>query len=168
MIDVTYEKMAGAVGSLLLVWAEVERSVRDEIKPIHKKKAHGIAAAFDAWRDAVIASQPAKSLCPLLAIAIRTQLQGPLDIRNGICHGLRGISTATEKRPAMLSWEINGKGHSISWEALQASLSWLSKINRAVWIVSNHSSDHAGNRLEDNAENREWWRAEFGINLPDE
>lgn len=114
----------------------------------------------------MIADQPATSLCPLLAQTLRAELQGPLDIRNGICHGLVGISAACEDMTATLHWEINGEKHSVSWEDLQTSLYWLSKIRRAFSIISNSSLESLGSRAINNTENREWWLTEFGLNLP--
>ena len=43
--------------------------------------------------------------------------------------------------------------------------SWLSKVPNAISIISNTESEVLGNRISDNAENREWWTAEFGIAL---
>lgn len=161
--------MSGAVGSLLLVWAGIERSARDEVIQAHgglPKSAHSIAGLLRDWERTVIAGHPATSLCPLLARSLRAKLQEPLGIRNGICHRLIGVWAAREDMTAALHWEINGEKHSISWEDLQASLSWLSKIRLAFSIISNSSLESLGNRAIDNAENREWWLTEFGLNLP--
>lgn len=161
--------MSGAVGSLLLVWSAIERSARDEVTKALgcvPKSAHGVAAVLRIWESTVVEGHPQTSLCPQLAQALRAKLQGPLDIRNGICHGLIGISAAREDTTAALHWEINGKKHSISWEDLQASLFWLSKIRWAFWIISNASLESVGNRAIDNAENREWWLKEYGLRLP--
>lgn len=112
------------------------------------------------------AGQPETSLRPILAKTLRAKIQEPLDIRNGICHGLIGISAASEHMPAALHWEINGEKHSISWEELQTTLGWLSKIRWAFSIISNSSVESLGSRIIDNAENREWWLAEYGLRIP--
>jgi hypothetical protein len=166
----TYERLSGSLGSLLLVWAAVEKSVRCEVIRVHgflPARAHGIAAVLRTWESVVIESQPATSLGPLLATTLRGQLQRPLDIRNGLCHGLTGISVATEQMPAELRWEINDEKHSICWDDLQQHLGWLSRLPRAVSIISNPSIEHLGSRTTNTAENREWWRSEFSLDLPE-
>lgn len=165
----TYEKMRGSVGSLLLVWSAIEGSARDEViraQGCVPKSAHGVAAVLKIWEGIVIAGHPATSLCPLLATTLRASLQGAIEVRNGICHGLIGISAEREDMTAALHWEINGAKHSISWENLQTSLNWLSKIRSAISIISNSSLESLGSRVIDSIENREWWLTEYGLSLP--
>jgi hypothetical protein len=170
ILDITYDRISGSLGSLLLVWAAVEKSVRDEVTRFHgflPARAHGIAAVLRTWESAVIEAQPATSLGSQLATTLRRQMQGPLDIRNGLCHGLVGISAANEMRPAALCWEINGEKHSICWEDLQDQLGWLSRLPRAVSLISNPSLGRAGSRAKNTPENREWWRSEFSLDVPE-
>jgi hypothetical protein len=115
----------------------------------------------------VIHSQPANSLGPLLATALRSQLQMPLDVRNGLCHGLVGISAANENMQAMLRWEMNDEKHAISWDDLQKQLRWLSRLPHAVSVISNPSLERPGNRAISTAENRAWWRSEFSLDVPE-
>lgn len=166
----TFDRLSGSLGSLLLIWARIERAAREEVVRTHgslPKSAHGIAALLKCWEDTVIASLPPTSLCPPLASRLRAELQGPLAIRNGLCHGLIGILTAQGEEPAKLFWQINGKEHSISWQELQASFGWLSKIPRAFAIISNPSLKRIGSRGIDNFDNREWWLTEFALKLPE-
>jgi hypothetical protein len=93
-LDLTYERISEVLGSLLMVWASVEKSVRHEVVHAHgvlPPRARGIAAVIRTCESAIIGSQPATSLGPVLATALRGQLKEPLDIRNGLCHGLIGI-----------------------------------------------------------------------------
>ena len=159
------------MGSLLLVWARLEKSVRDEISRITgipPSKPHGICALLKAWEKIAIKPQPAESLCPRLARSLRRQLQAPLDIRNGLCHGLNGIIQATEQMPAALHWEMNREEQSISWDELQVQLGWLSRLPRAFQVMSDPQLERHGNRAADTPENRAWWRSEFALELPDE
>lgn len=161
--------MSGAVGSLLLVWAGIEQAARNEVIRAHgclPKSAHNISGLLRTWEGTVIAGHPATSLCPSLARVLRAKLQGPLAVRNGICHGLIGVWAAREDRTAALHWEINGKQRTIEWHDLQASLTWLSKIRGAFSIISNSSCEDLGNRAVDNPENRDWWLTEYGLGLP--
>lgn len=170
-MEVTFDKLSGSLGSLLLMWAKIEQSAREEVVRAHgslPKSAHGIASLLDFWRNTVTAGQSANSLSPSLAIQLRAELQDPLEIRNGLCHGLMGIIAAREEVPAKLHWVLNGKERSISWEELQALLGWLSKVPRALSHISNPSLDRIGSRAIDNPENREWWRTEFALSLSQE
>lgn len=158
------------MASLLLVWTGLERSVRRAVISLHGSlppRAYGIASALQTWETMVREYQPASSLAPLLATTLRGQLQGPLSIRNGLCHGLEGISAETEQMPATLSWEMNDEKHSICWDDLQQQFGWLSRLPNAVLIISHQSPERFGSRLQDTAENREWWRSEFSLDLPE-
>lgn len=169
-MDINYDRLSGSLGSLLLIWAALERSLREEVIRAHgflPARAYGIAAVMRTWESVIIDVHPPTSLGPLLAKALRHQLQAPLDIRNGLCHGLIGISTATKNRPAELRWEIHEKKHSISWDGLQQQFGWLSKLPHAVSIISNPSMTFSGSRTTNTSENREWWRSEFALDLPE-
>lgn len=170
-MDVTYDMLSGSLGSLLLIWARIETSAREEVIRCHghlPKSAHSISALLRVWESTVIAGQPATSLCPSLAKTLCAQLQKSLHIRNGLCHGLIGISAAHKEAPAKLYWKLNGEDHSISWEELQELFARLSQIPRALSIISNPSLERIGSRATDTAENREWWLTEFAIRLPND
>ena len=169
--DVSFEQISGSLGSLLLLWSAIEQAARDEVARVHDgqlpKSAHGIAAALNAWQAAVAGGEDPSPLRMLLASTLRTQLQDPLDVRNGVCHGLVGLSATHLDRAASLTWELNSERRSITWDELQVAFSWLSKIPHAIGMISNSPSTTLGSRMTDNHENREWWRAEYGLNLPD-
>lgn len=168
-IDVTFEKASASLGSLLLLWAAIERAARDEVARLHDgrlpKSAHGIAAVLNAWEAAVIAFRPEAQLRASLAAALRAELQEPLNIRSGLCHGLVGISAAQGGQAAKLMWELNDETRSITWDELQRTFSWLSKVPAAMSMISTSPAEHAGSRMTDNSENRKWWLKEFGIGL---
>jgi hypothetical protein len=167
--DVTYEQVSGSLGSILLLWAAIERQARKEVAGLQNgclpKSAHGIAAVLNAWETAVVAAASIGSLHALLASTLRAQLQEPLSVRNGVCHGLNGVSSAYDGKPAALMWEIDGVKRSIAWDELQAAFSWLSKVPLAISMISNSPTEKLGSRIIDSAENREWWLAEYGIRL---
>lgn len=142
--------------------------MREEVTRARNSSPHGMGAMLRAWEETVIERQPTSSLCPLLASMLCAQLQGPLQMRNGFCHGLIGISAEIAKKPATLRWEINGEKHSISWQDLHATINWLSRVERAFAIISNPLLELPGSRGVSNAENREWWLMEFGLALPND
>lgn len=170
-LDVTYEKISSSLGSLLMLWAAIERVARDEAARLHggslPKSAHGIAASLNTWEAAVISVRPELQLRAMLAVALRAELQVSLNIRNGLCHGLVGITSAFDGRPAALTWQINDATCSITWEELQCMFTWLSKIPFAISMIGNSSAEQAGSRMVDNSENRKWWMDEFGLGLHD-
>lgn len=170
-LSVTFDRMSGSIGSLLLVWSRIERCARDEVMRVsgsNPQNLHGVAAVLNAWEEMVAATQPAASLCPKLARALRVQLQKPIEIRNGICHGLIGISAAYDENPGTLSWSLNGSACSISWDDLQELLAWLAKVPRTLSLVSNQSLALAEGLATDTTENRKWWSQECGLELPEQ
>lgn len=168
--EVTYEKMSATLGSLLLLWARIEKAFRDEVELRNAgrlpKSAHRVSGVFDAWKEAMLADQARGPLTGRLALALYKQLQAPLAVRNGLCHGLRGISSAGNGRVPALTWELNGETHSVSYQALQHSFQWLSKVPSAVAAISSMNADDLGTRVTDTAENRDWWRVEYGLIVP--
>ena len=166
---VSFEQIKGSLGSLLLLWSGIERAARDEVARAHEgilpKSAHGIAAVLQAWQATVVAGHAASPFRSLLASTLSTQLKEPLAIRNGVCHGLVGLSASRGDRPAILTWELNNTQQSATWDELQSLFSWLSKLPFAIQMISNSPLEELGGRMTDTPENREWWRAEFGIDL---
>ncbi|WGT48660.1 hypothetical protein [Thioclava nitratireducens] len=168
--NVSFEQIRGSLGSLLLLWSRIERAARAEAAGAHDgqlpKSAYGIAAALKAWEATVRDAQNASQMRTLLATTLRNQLQYPLDIRNGVCHGLVGLSAATDNHPATLIWELNEETRCITWQELQDIFAWLSKVPSSIAMISNHSQEMIGSRFIDSLENRIWWRSEYGLELP--
>ncbi|OWY08838.1 hypothetical protein B6V72_18400 [Thioclava sp. F34-6] len=166
---VSFEQIRGSLGSLLLLWSRIETAARAEVTSAHDgqlpKSAYGIAAVLKAWEATVSDAQNASPMRTLLATTLRNQLQYPLNIRNGVCHGLIGLSATMENQPATLAWELNEETRSITWQELQDIFAWLSKVPSAIGMFSNHSQKIIGSRLIDSFENRIWWRSEYGLEL---
>ena len=164
----TYEQMRGSLGSILLLWAAIEKQLRKEVAqrggealPEYANYARNLKAR----RKAVSAAQPASSLARPLASILCDQLEEPRAVRNGVCHGLTGITGQHGKNPVSLFWNINGVKGSIAWDELQVSLHWLSRVPHAISIISGSSPDKAGSRMVDTPENCQWWLDEFGLDL---
>jgi hypothetical protein len=167
--DVTFAQISGSLGSLLLLWAAIEKAARQEVARVNDgslpRSAHGLSAALNAWEATVVDRCPEEAFRSRLASKLRAQLQELLKIRNGLCHGLLGASAAHQGKPAALMWELNGEEHHITWEELQASFGWLSKVPHALSMISKSSAERPGNRMTDTPANRDWWRAEYGITV---
>jgi len=97
------------------------------------------------------------------ASQVNARLQAHLRVRNGICHGLDGVPSAHDGHSEGLTRTINGDRRSIEWDDLQTSIAWLSRVLRAMSIISGSSSTAVGNRLSDDQQNREWWMAKFDL-----
>lgn len=165
--EVSIDQLKESLGSLLLLWSRVERAARDEVTRAHDgkfpKSAHGIAAVLNAWEASVAEGKPATSFRFLLASMLRAQLREPLEIRNGVCHGLIGLSASQCNQPATLTWELNDERRSVSWEELQSLFGWLSKVPFVISMISKLPSEELGSRMTDTQENREWWFTEYGL-----
>jgi len=166
--DVSFEKMKGSLGSLLLLWSEIEQSTRKELAQITDRPppspSHGMNAVLRDWETATTARY---QTCPFTMLVISTvvaQLRAGLKIRNALCHGLIGISAARGENPAALKWHINGEDGRITRSEMEAWFAQLSKLSRAIWFLS-RSAAVTKSRLEDTPENREWWKTEQGIDL---
>jgi len=163
----TFEEAKGAIGSLLLVWADIERSLRQEIARandgIIPNSVQGAGAALTEWERSVVRAHPSDRLRMKLVANLLAKLCEPRKIRNGICHGLRGVWSSRAGAAAKLNWEINGQQCSIEVEELLAMLGWMSRVPQAVSILSAPVDLSLSGRLRDTAENRQWWSEEFGL-----
>lgn len=163
----TFEEAKGAIGSLLLVWADIERSLRQEIARandgIIPNSVQGAGAALTEWERSVVRAHPSDRLRMKLVANLLAKLCEPLKIRNGICHGLRGVSSSRAGAAAKLNWELNEQQCSIEVEKLLAMLGWMSRVPQAVSLLSAAPDLSLRGRLRDTAENRQWWSEEFGL-----
>lgn len=165
--DITFEQMKSAIGSLLMLWARIERTIRTQLSNANggklPKSAHGIAAALNTWEAAMQNDSAIRPLQAQLASSIRAELQRPLDIRNGICHGLVGISSSDTDSPATITWRVGETYASITWDELQRVFDLLGKISRAISIISDAAAEKDHAKSASKLPDRDWWIAEFSI-----
>lgn len=168
---VTFAQIKGSVASLLLVWAQIERTARDEVARAHggavPKSAHGLVAVLNAWEARMTEDRLARPYQAALASRLRALLQRPLEIRNGVCHGLVGIVSSCPGKPATLSWDMNGNGQTVTWDEMQEVLRLLSRLPRAFSVISHAAAEPAPGRAASLLPDRDWWAVEFGIDVPD-
>ena len=170
--DVPYEQISATLGSLLFLWANIERQARKDLAQANggevPKSAHDIDAALKAWvKLQCEAAHSEGSLRPELALAILAQLKRHLDVRNGFCHGLLGASAGYHEQQAHLILELNGLKNRITWDELQATFSSLSKVRRAMDMIGSEGQGKVTGGLRNADQNRAWWRSEFGIGITD-
>jgi hypothetical protein len=150
-----------------LLWSDIERAIQKEIRSSCggqlPKKAHGIKAALNTWRDIEIGKLERSDFHKRIIFTLYAKLQDSLDMRNGFCHGCVGISLGKDGLTSIITWEFRGENHEINHDELLTILGWLSKITFAIEVVSAPRVLTVGCRLVDTYENREWWRTEFGL-----
>lgn len=165
---VSVHDMQACLGSLLFLWADIERELRDQVARhcgTVPRPAHGIAACLRSWRSSIPDTNDVGQFRGELADYLIQQLQHALKMRNGLCHGLTGYSSGSE-RSAQLLWRLNGEEGRVSYKELQESFSWLARIPRAFSVLSRPSFVGKFDRCVDTAENRQWWQTEFALGLP--
>ncbi len=165
---VSVHDMQACLGSLLVLWADVERELREQVArhcETLPRPAHGIAACLRSWRSRILDTNDIGQFRGELADDLIQQLHHALKLRNGLCHGLTGYSSGSE-RSAQLLWRLNGEEGRVSYKELQESFSWLARIPRAFSALSRPSLVGKFDRCVDTAENRQWWQTEFGLGLP--
>ncbi len=165
---VSIRDMQACLGSLLFLWADIERELREQVARrcgMVPRPAHGIAACLRSWRGNLPHANDTEQLRGRLADSLIQQLQPALKMRNGLCHGLTGYSSGSE-RSAQLLWRLNGEAGRVSYEELQNSFSWLARVPRAFSVLSMPSAVGKFDRCVDTTENRQWWQAEFSLSFP--
>ena len=167
--EVTYHQMQSALGSLLFLWSTIERTLRNELAAMHggtlPKSAHGLASILNAWEAKLVEARMTRPLQAALASEIRARLQRPLEIRNGVCHGLLGISAKFDGRPAGIEWDLNGKRESITCDELQEIFTWLSKAPRAILILSSVAAEPDDTKAMKRLPDPGWWASELGFSV---
>jgi hypothetical protein len=158
--------MKGAIGSILLLWVGIERAVRNLVPDAPGAAGHffNTSAGLDAWLRGVAEGVSVAPFRYALALCLRQRLLEARKVRNGICHGLCGLDGANSERSGRIIWELDGAETSLTWPEVNEHLAWLSKVTGALAILAAADLPPRG-RLIDTAENRDWWRAEYGTDL---
>lgn len=135
---VSFEQIKGAIGSLVLLWSQIERELAAAIRRLSAEtypiKVHGISISIDAWSKRVIDTGRDRPLQTRLCQKLAEWLKKALHIRNAVCHGLVGISGQIHRAhtEAHLVTELCGCTRILTWSELQELFSWMS---RAPWMI---------------------------------
>lgn len=163
---ITYERICGTVASLLLLFARIENEAREIIEKAgasdRLKSVRGARGSLREWRALILAEQGSRPYEAQLADALWGQIQGPLDIRNGVCHGLVGASASRGDIQATLTWRVQARTKSMTFCELQEMFAWLSKIPQAMSMISHAACTKDASKLRQLPE-PDFWAAEFGI-----
>lgn len=130
---VTMEQMRGAVGSLLLLWSQIERELADSLDALHHdgrdKPTHGIARTLNLWSHEMQKRKGQRVLAAQLQDLVEAHLREALSVRNLVCHGLIGITARIRNadEEAHLTVELGDVTRNLSWTELQTMFEWMSR-----------------------------------------
>jgi hypothetical protein len=164
---VSIDDMKACLGSLLFLWANIERELREQVARqcgAVPSPAHGIKACLRSWRSSIPDANHMGNFRGEVADCLVHQLQDAITMRNRLCHGLTGYSSGSEQS-AQLSWRLNGQEGRVSYKELQDSFGWLARTSQAVSMLSRPSVVGKFDRCVGTAENRRWWQTEFALGL---
>lgn len=88
------------IGSLIILWAQVEQRLAVEIAALHEPGNEpvptGLKPKLDAWKAAHGAVEGTSPEHGKVVALIFEELSGALRVRNGVCHGLRAWAVRRE------------------------------------------------------------------------
>ena len=163
---VTYERICGTVASLLFLFASIENEAREVVCKAGSSKdltkVFGARGVLLVWKTLLQKDREARPEEALLAERLWAQIQEPLNVRNGICHGLIGASAEWREVPATLCWRGKDGTISLTYDELQDMFAWLSRIPQAMAMVSHAVCAKDATKLRPFPK-RDFWESEFGI-----
>lgn len=135
---VTFDQVKGAIGSLILLWSDIERELVASIRKMHAgempKSAHGILGSLKTWSHRAMRQESDDDLHAQLCRRLVDLLEDALTIRNLVCHGLIGIHAQIGPTDveAHLTVELGGDKRILRWDELQEMFAWMS---RTKWLI---------------------------------
>lgn len=158
---VTFDQMKGAVGSLLLLWSEIERELAASIRILYAREAlkpvHGVSRPLELWSCEVLRRLEGRALATQICRRLGDHLRGALAVRNLVCHGLIGISAQGHLADdaAYLTVELSGDRRSLTWSELQDLFAWMS---RSKWLIQDLTNAAVVNDPTSSDRRLEAWR----------
>jgi hypothetical protein len=149
---VTFAQMNGAIGSLLRLWSDIERSLKVACQTLAPddttKPPHGISKTLTVWSTRVITRSADRPLQAELCQRLVDMLREPLSIRNFVCHGLVGIheQVSRDGQEAHLLVELNGEARTLRWRELQEMFQWMSQTKWLIDALTKAAIDNDGAR----------------------
>lgn len=139
---VSFVEMKASVGSILFLWSSIERELAKRIETLgsgaNKNGAHTIAQKIARWESLQAAVSVDRPEHHALLQEIRERLNGALEIRNRIAHGVIGITADPfgYRGDAHLETELNGEKRKHTYPELEQSMRILSHL---VWAIGSLS-----------------------------
>ena len=154
------------MASLLFLFANIENQAREIIDKAGATESltnvFGVRRALQVWKNLLFKDREKRPEEALLAERLWSWIQEPLNVRNGICHGLAGASAEREDEPATLSWRDREGVRSRTFEKLQEMFVWLSKLPLAMDMISHAVGAKDPSKLRP-FPMRDFWESEFGF-----
>jgi hypothetical protein len=143
---IDFYRIQASVGSMLSLWASVERSLEDNIQKLaaadSQKKPHETSQKVEIWKNLATSQLPNDGVHQALCNKLASSLRQSLTIRNMICHGLRGAMAGT-RSTATLATRLEGIERKFTWNELQSMFSFLARAPRAIDLLSS-AKERAG------------------------
>jgi hypothetical protein len=163
---VSYDRIKGTVASLLFLFAGIENEARQILASANQAKGlaklHGAGAILKAWKNLLEVQRITRPEEAKLAACLWGMIQGPLAVRNGVCHGLIGASSEHDGAPATLNWRGKCGVESMTYDELQEMFAWLSRVPQAMAMASHAVLSKDPSTLQPFPK-REFWESEFRI-----
>jgi hypothetical protein len=165
---VSYERIKGTVASLLFLFAEIEGEARRILSRAEQTKRQGrtfgAGVVLRDWKNLLESQRTSRPYEAMLASRLWEQIQVPLKVRNGVCHGLVGASGERDGTPATLQWRDDDGIRTMTYDELQQMFAWLSKVPLAMSMISQAQSAKDPSKLRP-LPDEDFWANEFGIML---
>ncbi len=130
---ISYDRISGTIGSMVWLWAEIERSLKGSILTMGGEVSFGISSNLRVWSGLMQSNDPACALQNQIVERVAAHLTDALRIRNAICHGLTGISAQREDVAACLWVQLgDGPEERLEWDRLKALFDWMSRCEGVI------------------------------------
>ncbi len=130
---VTYEQIRGTIGSMVWLWAEIERALKRAIVSLGHEPRHGISRNLRLWSGLVGSDAPERASQVALRDRVVWHLAESLRLRNALCHGISGISAQRQDAPAFLTVQSDDRPpERLEWDRLQAMFAWMSRCDEII------------------------------------
>lgn len=130
---ITYQQISGAIGSMVWLWAEIERALKTSILTMGGEVSFGISSNLRVWSGVIRSTDPDRALQNEIVERVAAHLAESLRVRNAICHGLTGISAQRGDMAACLRVQMgDGPEEELGWDRLQALFDWMSRCEGVI------------------------------------
>lgn len=130
---ISYSQISGTIGSMIWLWAEIERALAKAIEGTGGKVPMGIASKIEFWAASVRTDDPDRTLQNDICNRFVAHLARSLRLRNAICHGLTGITAQRGTEPAFLTVQLHGsEAERLEWQMLQEMFAWMSRSDGTI------------------------------------
>lgn len=135
---ITLDQMKAAVGTLLFLWSDIERSlhaaIETELFNGKPSSVHQISKALRVWSERVAEAGEGRPLQTALCLQLYSSLKEALVVRNLVCHGLVGYSAEVphKSQAAHLLVDLGADRRVLTWAELQTLFQWMSQSR---WLI---------------------------------